>query len=159
MGLTQRFDLRGQKLSDRRGHLNEESVQEEFANYLRQGPDYLRARKALEDEGSLYWILDGHTPVNVGMDDYLAFILNNREDDWRRVALDLVDGYRISTVFLALDHDHSGKGPPVLFETMVFLGDSGEDLYCERYHIWDEAEAGHKIAVQWVKDGRPDLST
>lgn len=61
----------------------------------------------------------------------------------------------VSTVFLSLDHAyHVGteKGPPLLFETMVFgLPDGGE--YQERYSTWEEAEAGHKETVRRLKTG------
>lgn len=33
-----------------------------------------------------------------------------------------VEDYVVSTVFLGLDHNFSDSGPPVLWETMVFLG-------------------------------------
>lgn len=29
---------------------------------------------------------------------------------------------KVSTIFLGLDHNYSGKGPPILWETMVFGG-------------------------------------
>lgn len=52
---------------------------------------------------------------------------------------------RISTIFLALDHNYFGIGPPILFETMIFGGP--QDQYQERYTSWIEAEEGHKRAV------------
>jgi hypothetical protein len=55
---------------------------------------------------------------------------------------------RISTVFLGLDHNHGGVGPPILFETMVFGGPL--DRECQRYATWDEAEAGHAEMVARV---------
>lgn len=48
---------------------------------------------------------------------------------------------RVSTVFLMFDHNWSNQDEPILFETMVFgFGDEEQ----ERYHTYDEAEAGHK---------------
>jgi hypothetical protein len=65
----------------------------------------------------------------------------------RKVAEDrLLNGKVVSTVFLGLDHNW-GYGPPILFETMIF-GDTDSEEYCERYHTWEEAEEGHKLAVQ-----------
>lgn len=67
----------------------------------------------------------------------------------RRVAsTKLDDGTHISTVFLGLNHNFDDEGPPLLFETMVFLkdGKGGED-YMERYTTYKEAESGHKKAV------------
>ncbi len=48
---------------------------------------------------------------------------------------------RVSTVFLAVDHNFFG-GKPVLFESLVFCGNA--DGIMRRYHTWDEAVEGHK---------------
>lgn len=50
----------------------------------------------------------------------------------------------VSTVFLGLDLSF-GDGPPLLFETMIFGGE--HDQYQERFETWEQAEAGHKVAV------------
>jgi len=44
------------------------------------------------------------------------------------------DGVLVSTVFLGLDHNFSEKGPPVLWETLVFGGvlDGEMDRYSSR---------------------------
>ena len=55
---------------------------------------------------------------------------------------------RISTVFLGMNHSF-GSGKPLLFETMIFGGEY--DNYQERYSTWEDAEKGHKIAVELVK--------
>ena len=57
----------------------------------------------------------------------------------------------VSTVFLGLDHNFTGKGEPLLFETMIFL-DGWEDEYCERYATWDEAERGHQDAIKLAEE-------
>jgi hypothetical protein len=61
--------------------------------------------------------------------------------------IELSNGYRISTVWLGLDHSF-GSGPPLLFETMVFPKDSLSDLDCERYTTEEEARLGHELMVQ-----------
>lgn len=68
-------------------------------------------------------------------------------EERRRVALDEVDNVMVSTVFLGIDHGWGGQ--PVLFETMIFGGE--HDQYQERYHTWEEAEEGHKRAMELVK--------
>lgn len=73
----------------------------------------------------------------------------------RDVAKTETELHLISTVFLGLDHNFFGKGPPLLFETMIFAkGDGGSDGLradeCWRYASWDDAEAGHKTAVRRV---------
>jgi hypothetical protein len=52
---------------------------------------------------------------------------------------------RVSTVFLGLDHNFKNHGPPILFETMAFIGDASAGY--ERYATWAEAEEGH---ARWV---------
>jgi hypothetical protein len=53
----------------------------------------------------------------------------------------------ISTVFLGLDHNFSADGPPILFETMVFLSDKEADGMTKRYATAIEARAGHEETV------------
>jgi hypothetical protein len=67
----------------------------------------------------------------------------------RRVAETYIDGVRISTVFLGLDHQLLDGGAPLLFETMVFGG--ALDHAMKRYSTWDQAEAGHGAMEQAVK--------
>jgi hypothetical protein len=79
----------------------------------------------------------------------------------RIVRREHVDHWRISTVFLGLDHNFSGDGPPLLFETMVFdlraKGLSkGESHWMARYATRDEALAGHAHMTAYLAAcGRP----
>jgi hypothetical protein len=95
----------------------------------------------------LFYILDGHTPV--ATDDVLEwgrmFELKNR-----RVKDDQIGAYWVSTVFLGVDHNY-GDGPPLLFETMVFV--EGKDVgTCVRYATWDEALAGHERICERLRE-------
>lgn len=92
------------------------------------------------------YILEGKTPVLVdNIIDWANYYgSSNRHVDNTY----LEDGTHISTVFLGLDHSF-GDGPPILFETMIFGGP--EDEYQERYSTWEEAEEGHKKAVELAK--------
>jgi hypothetical protein len=69
-------------------------------------------------------------------------------DPRRAVANSEVGSARVSTVFLGLDHNFCGKGPPVLWETMVFGGK--HDGVQERYTTRDAAEIGHQQIVELV---------
>jgi hypothetical protein len=85
--------------------------------------------------------------------------MENFED--RRVAETEIEGVRISTVFLGLDHSYSFAGrdrktPPVLFETMIFGGEHDEEQW--RYCTWDEAEEGHAKAVLLGTEGKKSPS-
>lgn len=66
----------------------------------------------------------------------------------RHVALTELDGIKISTVFLGVDHNFSTDGPPILFETMIFGGEHDEE--CWRYATLGEAQAGHDEAVLMI---------
>lgn len=106
--------------------------------------------------GNLY-ILDGHTPVP---EDDL-----NKWGEWfgktnrtvRNGVLEVSLGnkkigqIRISTVFLGVDHSFSGKGPPVLFETMVFGGEHDQEM--DRCSTWEAAEKMHEKMIERVKKG------
>jgi hypothetical protein len=60
----------------------------------------------------------------------------------------------ISTVFLGLDHNFTRDGPPILFETMVFLdGEEVSDLTM-RYCTSTEARAGHDEIVAFIQGVR-----
>jgi len=69
--------------------------------------------------------------------------------DDRIIAQDQIGEVRVSTVFLGLDHQH-GKGPPLLYETMIFGGP--HDEYQRRYTTRQQALEGHASAVQLVRE-------
>ena len=68
----------------------------------------------------------------------------------RTVKKDTIGDVLISTVFLAIDHQF-GKGPPILYETMIFGGEHND--HQERYTNEVAALAGHDQAVAMVRDG------
>ena len=90
------------------------------------------------------YILDGHTPV--AEPDFNKWGTWFRSAD-RHVARDTIGDKDVSTVFLGIDHDFTGEGKPVLFETMIFP-DCDDAV---RYHTWEEAEAGHKKIVEKLR--------
>lgn len=90
-----------------------------------------------------YILDDKRRPIKVGLHEWSAWF--GKED--RRVALTETALHRVSTVFLGLDHSFGG-GPPLLFETMVFENGTNEDVGCNRYSTWEEADAGHAGMVE-----------
>jgi hypothetical protein len=70
----------------------------------------------------------------------------------RIVRRDEIGDVVVSTVWLGLDHNFGGKGPPLIFETMVFGGTNSE--YQERYSTEAAAIAGHERIAAAVKEGR-----
>lgn len=105
-----------------------------------------------------YYILDGHTPKPVENQNILQWAMAFETMD-RSVGNTIVGNYHVSTVFLGLDHNFFGPGPPVLFETCIF-DDSKPvashfqpgEFYVEsevvwRGSTWEEAEAEHARVV------------
>lgn len=73
--------------------------------------------------------------------------------DNRRVAwTELAPEVAVSTVFLGLDHNFSGTGGPVLWETMVFAR-AHDAIHndMERYTSDADARAGHERMVAKVR--------
>lgn len=96
------------------------------------------------------YILDGHKPVPCPDIVKWGRWFENAD---RQVAATDVGDITVSTVFLALDHNFTSNGPPVLFETMVFGGKfDGETLRCS---TWEQAEKQHQQVVALVIDNAP----
>lgn len=95
-----------------------------------------------------YFLNPDHTYRECGLMEWA----NQIETMDVHVAHDVINNCRISTVWLGHNYNFIRKEPPLVFETMVFHS-HGNDDYCERYSTWEEAEAGHQRAIQWVKDG------
>lgn len=68
--------------------------------------------------------------------------------DLRRVGLDSVSDYDVSTVFLVMNHGFHRT--PILFETMV--SKDGEFLdFQDRYSTWSESVLGHDFVIKHLK--------
>lgn len=92
------------------------------------------------------FILEGRTPVPC---DITNWAKRFEDKKLRQIAnTEFGDYIRISTVFLGLDHNFDGSGPPILFETMIFGSSLNEQQW--RYATYEEAEKGHEAAVERV---------
>ncbi len=113
------------------------------------------------------YILDGSGNI-VPCDDVMKWSYWYEKSD-RKIDSSVVEDCSISTVFLGLDHNYSGNGDPVLFETMVFVNDKkikrrGKakekrdllfkvDNYTRRYCSSKEALKGHReVEAYLVKE-------
>lgn len=72
-----------------------------------------------------------------------------------QIAETFSNGFRISTVFLGIDHNWGSSDRPIIFETMIFaktekLEKSDLHEYQERYCTKEEALEGHKRACNMV---------
>lgn len=101
----------------------------------------------------MYYKLDENkNVVPSSLIEWEEFIENRLPTNYKHVGDDMINGKRVSTVFIGLCHNfdpHSNI--PIVFETMVFNKKHG--IYQDRYSTWQEAEKGHQKAIQWVKDG------
>lgn len=97
-----------------------------------------------------YYILVGRIPIAV---DAMTWAVEmemvkrhkTEPDPWRIGYDQITKSCHVSTVFLGLNHNHFGKGDPILFETMVFGGPLDGEQH--RYCTYDEAERGHAEMV------------
>lgn len=94
-----------------------------------------------------HYILEGHEAKKADLMTWARWFESNRLN--RHVKNEEINGVRVSTVFLGLDHNW-GEGRPLIFETMVFGGKLDQEQ--ERYSTWDEAEAGHDAMVARVRE-------
>jgi len=75
--------------------------------------------------------------------------------DYRIVKTENIDRWHVSTVWIGLNMNLFRKGPPIIFETMIFLLDKDNPekendplhLYQERYRTEEEAIRGHEEAM------------
>ena len=84
--------------------------------------------------------------------DILAWSKLFEDRNYQNVRKDILsNGRLISTVWLGLNHNY-GDGPPLIFETMVFLKKTKNELDCQRYSTEKEAIKGHEAMVKkWSK--------
>jgi hypothetical protein len=116
----------------------------------------------IEQPRRMYYILKGREPVEVTLDEWSRWFATNE----RHVADEAIGNFRISTVFLGINHNFSFSGdeddrPPILFETMIFMVTEDQQTrerwpdwastYQTRCATWSEAETMHQIAVALVK--------
>lgn len=70
--------------------------------------------------------------------------------DQRRIDLTRInDEIEVSTVFLGIDHNWSGEGGPILFETIIFGGPRDSEM--RRYRTMREAKEGHWKIVEELR--------
>jgi hypothetical protein len=105
-----------------------------------------------------YFILDHHTPV--ATDDIAVWAEWFAQTDRTVAHTVLTEDVEVSTVFLSLNHNVWGEGPPLLFQSMAFRVEPcsfggrrplEETGFSARYSTWDEAVAGHDALCAAVR--------
>jgi hypothetical protein len=98
-----------------------------------------------------YYVLnDDHTFRAVDMVDWS---LGGREgDERRRVGVDYIDKWEVSTVFIGIDMTPSfapADSPPRVFETMLFAPEGVTVI--GRPYSWEQAETLHNLTVNALR--------
>lgn len=75
---------------------------------------------------------------------------------YRRVAVDDVAGYAVSTMWIGVDPQRipAFESRPMIFETLV-TGEGAFDSWCRRYASLDDAIAGHAAVVEFLAESMP----
>jgi hypothetical protein len=101
----------------------------------------------------MYYKLDENKKViPSSIEEWSNFIEGKFPTNYRHVGDEIINGIRISTVFIGLCVDFNNETRlPNVFETMIFdKNDRG--IYQRRYTTWEDAELGHQRALQWLKE-------
>lgn len=96
----------------------------------------------------MYYILKDKRPVKVSSVLECGEWLENTKD--RIVDKTVIADVEVSTVFIGLDHNFSGHGEPLLFETLVF-GENYDTTGMQRCSTWEQAEKQHNDTVERIK--------
>lgn len=109
----------------------------------------------IKDWCGTYKLDENKNAIPCSVEEWARQIEEMRKNKTKHVAYESIGHIDISTVWLGLSHQWMPRAKPLIFETMVF-NKSGHDIYCERHSTWQEAEEGHKQAIEWVKNGCKD---
>jgi hypothetical protein len=113
----------------------------------------------------LHWVLDEHgEPVPCGdLETWARWFEAQHEEAHRtgryplHVDRTVLGKVLVSTVFLAIDHNFSDHGPPVLYETMVFGPDVDDSWRHEKRHYTrTQAQAYHDQVVAGLRATLPE---
>lgn len=81
--------------------------------------------------------------------DMMTWVRLFEDREYKVIEKTPVGALEVSTVWLGSDHDFSGKGPPIIFETLVFPDCEDGERYCTE----TEAREGHARYVEkWTKE-------
>ncbi len=101
---------------------------------------------------STYFLNPDHTVRECTLEEWSSQHEDMRLNHTITLCFTELNNKAISTVWIGIDLNFLGN-KPLLFETMVFQGGTGGDIYTDRYSTWDEALVGHQKAIEWVKAG------
>jgi hypothetical protein len=107
-----------------------------------------------------FYKLDGKIAVPVDNLEHQEWMLRDPDHGRKSVQRDLFEGdILVSTVFLmGINHNFNYNDDnqiPLLFETMILGGPL--DGYQTRHSTWEEAEAGHLVALEELYERCPGI--
>jgi hypothetical protein len=106
-----------------------------------------------------FYRLEGHVAVPcTGSYQECAMMFSQILGSERHIAEDEGPGWRLSTIFLGMDHNHHAlamnlpvkQHPPLLFETAFFRKIEGCEILA-RYTTWEQALTGHNHVLACLK--------
>ena len=98
----------------------------------------------------LYYDIDGNEITS--NKEWMEYYASMRESGAFRIKKENIKkGLIISTIWLGMNHSHI-PGEPLIFETLVYLGDFKE-IFRELYETQEEAIEGHKRIKQMILSG------
>jgi hypothetical protein len=100
------------------------------------------------------WILKNGKPIPA--ESILQWASWYETADRTVARTDISEHVDVSTVFLSIDHNFTGKGPPVLWETLIRGGP--RDGWMDRYTSESDAKKGHKRACALAKGEIADIN-
>jgi hypothetical protein len=98
------------------------------------------------------YVLDDHDNP-IPEDDPVAWTAFMENVERRRVAFDEAGKWTVSTVFMGMDHDVVGAGPPVLWKTMVYGPPPWGGFSCWYSNRW-KALSYHDQLAEAVRRGQ-----
>jgi len=101
----------------------------------------------MDDEG-LFFDRDGNP---MSQEQWTETFAIRHTKDYKQVAFEDMDDVHVSTVWLGMNHNFTGVGPPLIFETMIFGGP--HEGWTQRYPTEAAAIAGHDQAVAALREG------
>jgi hypothetical protein len=92
-----------------------------------------------------YYKLVNKVPVECSLMDWVISFAKDKKVDYTELGL-----FKVSTIFIGTDHNFSGDGPPLLYETGVF-DKNNNNVYRKNYETLEQAKNGHWQIIENIK--------
>ena len=92
-----------------------------------------------------YYKLVNKVPVECSLMDWVISFVKDKRIDFTELGL-----FKVSTIFLGIDHNFSGDGPPLLYETAV-IDKNDNVVYRKCHETLEQAKNGHWQIIENIK--------